>query len=71
MNKESDPTMIKNDTYSSTSIHMPGEDELSENNAALHNICFHEGCFIDKIRKSISLRLAKYKELHRIKKPSL
>jgi len=47
MNKESDPTMIKNDTSSSTSIHMPGEDELSENNVILHNICSHEGCFIE------------------------
>ena len=47
MNKESDPTMIKNDTSSSTSIHMPGEDELSENNVALHNIYSHEGCFIE------------------------
>jgi len=47
MNKESDPTKIKKYTSSSISIHMPGEDELSENNAALHNICFHEGCFIE------------------------
>ncbi len=70
MNKESDPPKIKNDTSSSISIHMPVEDELSENNAALHNICFHEGCFIE-IRMSIPLRLAKYKELQRIKKPSL
>jgi hypothetical protein len=47
MNKESDPTKIKNDTSFSISIHIPGEDELSEYNAALINICFHEGCFIE------------------------
>ena len=47
MNKESDPTKIKKDTYSSSSIHMPGEDELSENNVVLHNICFQDGCFIE------------------------
>ena len=47
MNKESDPTMIKNDTSSSTYIHMPGEDELSENNVALHNVCSQEGCIIE------------------------
>ena len=47
MSKESDPTKIKNDTISSISIHMPGEDELSENNAALHNIRSHEGRFIE------------------------
>ena len=47
MNKESDPTKIKNDTSSSISIHMSEEDELSEYNVALHNICFHEGCFIE------------------------
>jgi hypothetical protein len=47
MNKESDPTKIKKDTYSSISIHTPGEDELSENNAALHNVCAQEGYFIE------------------------
>ncbi len=47
MNKESDPTKIKNYTYSSNSIHIPGEDELSENNVALHNICSHEDCFFE------------------------
>ncbi len=47
MSKESDPTKIKNDTFFSISIHMPGEDELSENNAALHNIRSHEGRFIE------------------------
>ena len=47
MSKESDPTKIKNDTYSSISIHMPGEDELSENSATLHNICSHEDCLIE------------------------
>ncbi len=47
MNKESDPTKIQKDTYSSSSVHMPGEDELSENNVVLHNVCSHEGYFIE------------------------
>ncbi len=71
MSKESDPTKIKNDTYSSISIHMPGEDELSK--IMQHCIIFvlMRVVLLNKKRMSIPLHLAKSKELHRNEKPSL
>jgi len=48
MNKMPDPTILKKNTYSSISIPMPGGDELSENNATLHNVFFQEGFFVEE-----------------------